>query len=126
MTPIDPITADNDSTLAGEHAARPMVSVTNAAGAVALTLVLAFGGGFAAAGKPVVQAPQACHEMADTATEIFELHTELVVAVKDRGDALDKDSYRVKDGQVNHLLASLEAIAPTYNEAEAACLGGVR
>lgn len=115
----DDITADNDSTLA----TNPTVPLTHAAVAVAAATVLGLASGLLAAGEPVVQTPQVCHVMAAAAEALDDVQAALTEAVNERGDTLGKDDYRVKDAEVNHLLASMGPAETAYNEAEAACLG---
>lgn len=91
--------------------------------ALALGLVVGALSGSALAGEPRVQTPQVCHEMAAAAEALDVVQGELVVAVRERGDALGKDDYRVLDGKVNHLIASMGPAEVAYREAEAACLG---
>lgn len=86
-------------------------------------LVIGVFSGATAAGVPQTRTPIACHAMASNVTEIFDLWTSLTGAVRERGDALDKDTYRIHDAEVNHLLASLDAVGPKYDAAKAACLG---
>lgn len=67
--------------------------------------------------------PPACEDMAEHALDAFRLWSKATGAVRERGDATDPDAYAVLDGKVNHLMASLEAIAPKYDRAAADCVG---
>lgn len=73
--------------------------------------------------EAVTPAPSECQVMATTAEEMFDLQADLAGAVDERGDALDKDTYRIHDAEVNHLLASLAVVEVEYIDAEHACLG---
>lgn len=105
---------------------RPTVGATTAGGAVALALVLGLGSGFAVASRPVVQTPQACHTLAAAAEALDNVQVALTEAVNERGDTLGKDDYRVKDAEVNHLLASMGPAETAYVEARGECLGVAR
>lgn len=74
----------------------------------------------------VAPTPPACHDMADYAIEAFQLWADTTGAVRERGDANDPEAYAVLDAEVNHLTASLTALAPKYDVAEIECLGGAR
>lgn len=95
-------------------------------GAIGLSLVVGLGTGYLAAGEPITRTPSACHSMATKADETFDVWTDLTGAVKDRGDALDKETYAIHDAEVNHLLASLDVVAAKYKAAESRCLGADR
>lgn len=97
---------------------------TTTAATIAATagLVVGLASGALAAGEPETRTPGVCHVMAEQATEIFAIWTDLTGAVRQRGDALDPETYAIHDAEVNHLLASLEALGPQYNAAEARCL----
>jgi len=71
----------------------------------------------------VTPAPSECAAMATTADEIFGLWDDLAIAVNDRGDALDKETYAIHDAEVRHLDASLDAVEVEYIDAKYACLG---
>lgn len=86
-------------------------------------LVIGLWSGAASAGEPITRTPSACHEMADTAMDAFQLWADLADATRERGDALDAEARAVGDGEVNHLLASLDVIAPKYDAEVVACLG---
>lgn len=97
-----------------------------AAAAISAALVVGLASGAASAGQPVTRTPSACHDMADTAMEAFQLWADLADATRERGDALDAEARAVGDGEVNHLLASLDAVAPEYDDAATDCLGAGR
>jgi hypothetical protein len=94
--------------------------------AVAIALVIGVGCGSALVGEPRVQAPQACHTMAAAAGALDDVQAALTEAVNDRGNTLGKDDYRVKDAEVNHLLASMGPAEGAYVEARGECLEGGR
>lgn len=67
--------------------------------------------------------PPACEDMAEYAMEAFKLWGALTDATRERGDAPDVEARAVGAAEVDHLLASLEAIAPKYDDAAADCVG---
>ncbi|MFD2792548.1 hypothetical protein ACFS27_03205 [Promicromonospora vindobonensis] len=99
------------------------MKTTTAALAVGAALVVGLVSGAASAGEPVTRTPVACNAMAAYAVEAFQLWADLASATRERGDALGADAYAVHDGDVNHLMASLEAVAPKYDRAVADCVG---
>lgn len=92
-------------------------------GLTGLALAVGLASGYAAAGDPVVRTPTDCHDMAEYAMDAFKIWGSLVDATRERGDAPDVEARAVATADVNHILASLEAIAPKYDAAAADCVG---
>jgi hypothetical protein len=61
--------------------------------------------------------------MSSHAMEAFRLWKDTTTAVRERGDANDLEAFAVLNGKVNHLTASLEVVAPRYDDAAADCVG---
>jgi hypothetical protein len=94
-------------------------------GSLTIAIVAAVAVGWLAHGD-LVKAPHQCTVMATVAEKRDVVRTNLVHVVNARGDALDKDEYRVLNDDVVALESELDPLDADYREAKAACLGGAK
>ncbi|MCP2265539.1 hypothetical protein APR03_002895 [Promicromonospora thailandica] len=94
--------------------------------AVVAGIVVGTVSGVLIAEEPVTRTPQICQTAFNLNDQAFVIMKDLNEAVRLRGDALDKDTYAIHDAEVNHLLASLNALAPDADAAEADCRAGIQ
>jgi hypothetical protein len=110
-----------------DHAPAPSgVAPLRVAVVAAAALVVGVASGATLAGTPDVKAPHQCTVMATVAEKRAIVQDNLVHVVNARGDALDKDEYRVLNDDVVALESELDPLDADYREAKAACLGGAK